>query len=1734
MQDGTTRLPADGQSAASLEPDDAEADVHLRHRIRTLTAAARELSDACADLADALRPLPGNGMDDPLTMDFSRLAAERTAALLDEAASVTRGTLGLLGSAYDALDANGAPPGGQPAGAEPGQPADAHPGQSGQPGRPAEPGQPGQSGQPAEPGQPSSFEQPAGRTTGQHRAVAAAQPSPPAQLRPVAASAPPDHRPPDHRPPDAGRPSPFRPTPAEPPAQFGPPAAAPGQPWPAATDPNPLRPATTDPGQPWPAATDPGQLRPAATDPSPLRPAATDPGQPWPAASDPSPLRPATSNPSPLRPAASDPGRLRPATGDPGRAWPAATDPSPPRPAASDPSPLRPVASDPGRFRSAGGSSSQLTPAASDLGQPRSAADSVNQLPPAEAAAGRFRPDASDPDPLRSPPAELGQFPPPTQPSGYPRPVPAPAEPYEPMPAPDRFRLPPAELTAEPAPSRFAPPTPSSAPHRFHDAAEPISGSTANNEPGRYGHLAAGSAPDQLGSAPDEPSGGRDPYVPQSGFPGRDAPPIERGPFEPPAAPISGPAPDGLRLPPGRPLVWPPAGPPAGADHNANQFHQPAPRPTAAAGPDRYGAADPLRSIPAEGPDRTRSPGTTAGPGGPGSTGSADGTARYQLDPSGTGQFPVGTGPTADRFRTPMTETNGGQDREASRFQPFGPSAGRPPIAGDPQRSQPPGDPTAPADRWPPAGPEQFPPPATGPGRRLPPTSTTPALDPLQASSPGQPPTGPGTGTTPAADPTRGTGQTPAAGPIRDRFQPPADSSGGGGGGGSVVPPDRFRPIADDSDGLSPGQLHLPTTRAGHLPAAGAPADRFRPPASAPADHFRTPATSPPDRLQTPDSPATDHFRPPTGAPADRFRPPDGPATGPTSAVDPAHDRFQPTERPAGEGGDQPTGTSRPDETGRLSSAPTPINGAAEHFRPPVRPINGPNPSGPPTGPNTGSAAFPGTTASRYESPGAGMSEHGMSEQPRPATGPLSPGPASQDPAAPASRDIGPVPAGWPAPDRFQPTSGPTGPVPDGHQAPDGTRSERLRSVPDPTLDTFRSPARPNASTPHGAHTDRYQQFTRPTDGTRPQPPAGPGSDPLHPAAGTNSDPTPERYQQFPRPTDHTRPQPPAGPGSDPLQPAAGTGGGPATGSVPDLFQPPAGSTAKAGGTPATGEAGSTAATGWTPGTGSAAEARSGGAEQFRAPAGPAQRFRTDPAMDFLQPAGGRPPGRAMDGRPMEAPPPDAGPSGARPPDVDAGPERSGAAEVDRPAPEATAGRPVRPQLRSVATDAPTGDEAESRPASRTGWELPGTSTATSRRLPALPPLPPLPEPRSESTWPDAFVKAPPRADRTPPPMPLDEPEPGRHGTPVPELYEVEPDDDDGLGMVLSTEPAPADAEPDEPAPDGSALSRSALIESAPPAPASPAPASPMPASPVPATPLPPGDRAPVWSTDPVAFPVDEPDRFAEYLLAPSPPSLPAANGIAPSPLPPARQIVPDPLTDPLPTLLGQPAATELPAAPDLPVAAPEEYGSALPSTPGPADPDDHSGLAVLARQVEAARRHLQAAVVVAHDQSHPVVGDLLGVVEQVLASLTELASGSREALPAAIASQVFPGEARFLCSMPWERNPVVADDPHGPEPAGSSGLCRLLLALGYEAQLVTGSAGASSVQIRTDRYAAHIALVEPAGGGRQRWSGALEWTDANGVTRTWAETLGPVELDEEELARRTDELLRRCVGSRC
>ncbi|HZB49104.1 MAG TPA: hypothetical protein VE547_08430, partial [Mycobacteriales bacterium] len=98
MQDRATELLAVGAAGD-------EAYELVRARVQALISAARDLSDTCADLADALRPLPGHEGGP----DFG--PAERAAALLDEAASAARGTLGLLHSAYSALERQlGRPP----------------------------------------------------------------------------------------------------------------------------------------------------------------------------------------------------------------------------------------------------------------------------------------------------------------------------------------------------------------------------------------------------------------------------------------------------------------------------------------------------------------------------------------------------------------------------------------------------------------------------------------------------------------------------------------------------------------------------------------------------------------------------------------------------------------------------------------------------------------------------------------------------------------------------------------------------------------------------------------------------------------------------------------------------------------------------------------------------------------------------------------------------------------------------------------------------------------------------------------------------------------------------------------------------------------------------------------------------------------------------------------------------------------------------------------------------------------------------------------------------------------------------------------------------------------------------------------------------------------------------------------------------------------------------------------
>jgi hypothetical protein len=76
---------------------------------------------------------------------------------------------------------------------------------------------------------------------------------------------------------------------------------------------------------------------------------------------------------------------------------------------------------------------------------------------------------------------------------------------------------------------------------------------------------------------------------------------------------------------------------------------------------------------------------------------------------------------------------------------------------------------------------------------------------------------------------------------------------------------------------------------------------------------------------------------------------------------------------------------------------------------------------------------------------------------------------------------------------------------------------------------------------------------------------------------------------------------------------------------------------------------------------------------------------------------------------------------------------------------------------------------------------------------------------------------------------------------------------------------------------------------------------------------------------------------------------------------------------------------------------------------------------------VEAARRHLQAALVVANQPAEtPRLGALLTAVERVLTAVTDLARETRGVLESGLAERTFPGEARFLCCQPWERTELV------------------------------------------------------------------------------------------------------------
>jgi hypothetical protein len=1445
VQDGTIKLPAGGESAASQGSDDAEADAHLRDRIRTLIAVARELSDACADLADALRPLPGNGMDDPLTMDFSRLAAERTAALLDEAASETRGTLGLLGSAYAALgDEDAAPVQARPTGAHRAASADetAPPALSDTGQTPA----PDRFRLPPTDGSRTDSEQfwlaENGATGSEPTGGGAADRDSIGRASTATGPAEPVIGPGDRfrLPPDVA-------ATVDPAEKFRPPA--------------PANPATRG----WLDASSPAQPGPNGAGSAP--PGWPSTVQPPPASSRPELFRPQAASPS--GPVGQERFRLIQSPGTDEHEIDSPTEPPGARPERFRLVPSEddaPVDGDPGpaagRFRVV---PPDAAPEPADR-PPDAAAPGRVDRPPEATPTGRLQPPAGGADPSRTDP----------YPTGLTRVVRPGNGPWSevPPPAAPGFRSPATGQTPAGGQTRAGGQTPTTDRSPAGDA-----------DPNRFPSPATGQAP-----ATGQPPGGA-----QTPIAGRT--PTDQ-------APTTGQSPVGGQTP-----AW---------NADPNRFRSPATGQTPATGQPPAGTQTPIagRTPTDQAPTTGQSP-----VGGQTPAWNAD-PSRFRSPATGqtpaTGQAPAGSqappwDPDPNRFRSPAT----GQ----------APAAGFRPVSSG-QRQPPPSQPP-PA----PAGQGRFQPPDTG---------QTPAMPPQPRP----------TGETPAAGAdlfsVRGTGQTPPAQPFQPpgTGQPPAANASPARTAGQPATADFQPPAAGRPRAVDAGPERFAAFPTGQTPTAGN--NSFQPPATG-----QTPAASPAQ-------PSGPRPNPITGqTPASR----QDPITGqpPAASVDPLSRR----------GSGQPPAQFRPPTTGQVPATPS-----QQQPRPapdathPHTTIQTP-PAGTNTfqRPATGPAPTPTQAHATGQTPAAGADprsprDTGQARFEPPSTGQItaaSPAPLRTTGQAPPTRD-----------DRFQPGTGRTAPQP-------RNTGQVPTTDPDPfsLRDTGQTPAAPqprNTGQMPASAADRFQPPPR----TEQPPAVGP------PQARTG----------------HTMPV---------GQPGQGRFEPPSTGQTPAASPDPF----------------SLRSTGQSAASGD--RTLSG---QVHLPGRPAQ---PDPAVDFL---------RQGDERRRDERQRDERQRDERQDDRTQNDGQQGA-YVGWPGSEST-GTGVRP-----------------------AWVDGSSSTATGWGIPR----PAFPEPE-DSTWPDAFTKAP-RTDAVP------------AQDPAPRLYEA-------------------------PEPTGRH-----------------------------------SGQVPV-----VAYPVDEPEQSAEFLLAPAEPPAPAA---------PATQATPSahPLTAPdLPPPPDNPATPRFPTAPEIPAAPAEEYGTALPATAEPAprtisalsptslpdaianppalppsDPGAYAGLASLARQVEAARRHLQAAVVVAHDQRHPAVGDLLGAVERVLDSLTELSRGTRESLPAAMANQVFPGEARFLCSMPWEHNPIVAADPHGPEPAGSTGLCRLLLALGYEAQLVTGLAGASSVQIRTDRYAAHVALVEPAGGGRQRWSGALEWTDADGITRTWAETLGPVELDEEELARRTDELLRRCVG---
>jgi hypothetical protein len=249
----------------------------------------------------------------------------------------------------------------------------------------------------------------------------------------------------------------------------------------------------------------------------------------------------------------------------------------------------------------------------------------------------------------------------------------------------------------------------------------------------------------------------------------------------------------------------------------------------------------------------------------------------------------------------------------------------------------------------------------------------------------------------------------------------------------------------------------------------------------------------------------------------------------------------------------------------------------------------------------------------------------------------------------------------------------------------------------------------------------------------------------------------------------------------------------------------------------------------------------------------------------------------------------------------------------------------------------------------------------------------------------------------------------------------------------------------------------------------------------------------------------------------------------------------PAPFAPPASPAYGQPEPAGTHAYPDYPPpdypATYEPYYHASRDEPPPAaftrqsepfpEPDPIQ-LAITVRQVEGARRHLQAALLTLRE-ALGAGGDvsMLAQVERTLSVATTTVSTLRNALDPETAERVLPGEARFCCSLPW-LNTVLASAEISTAPATVPGATRILAALGYDAAVGATVDGQPQANVAGPGYRARIVLQQLRLAGSGEWLAYLDWHDANGQPHSEVETLGPAELTQDEVARRVDDALRR------